>query len=152
MRGATHPLPQHAFMAWFSVKKNSTGTTLPFPYLHSSATVHKNSPRSFRILSTSFVMMREYNSESQFPSLEIQDTHLLSVRSYKISVMFRGTNMHYKFQLKIMLAFKWGVNPWSVAVSHTRACASRGIKCRLSEADWWLCKTSSWLQQQQDWP
>jgi hypothetical protein len=27
MRGAIHPLPQYAFMAWCSVKK-STGTTL----------------------------------------------------------------------------------------------------------------------------
>jgi hypothetical protein len=31
MRGTTPQLPQYAFMAWCSVKKRSTGTTLPLP-------------------------------------------------------------------------------------------------------------------------
>jgi hypothetical protein len=31
MRGAVPQLLQYAFMAWFSVKKKSTGTTLPLP-------------------------------------------------------------------------------------------------------------------------
>jgi hypothetical protein len=33
MNGAIPPLPQYAFMAW-SVKKKSTGTTLPLPLLN----------------------------------------------------------------------------------------------------------------------
>jgi len=33
MRGAILPLSQYTFMAWCSVKKESTGTTFPLPLL-----------------------------------------------------------------------------------------------------------------------
>jgi hypothetical protein len=43
MYGAIPPLPQYAFMAWCSVKKN-TGTTLPLVTIYMSI-VEQNGPR-----------------------------------------------------------------------------------------------------------
>jgi hypothetical protein len=34
MSGDILPLPQHAFMAWCSIKKKSTGKTLNFMYVY----------------------------------------------------------------------------------------------------------------------